>query len=321
MRILWLYKYDPGYNFDHWLHLHYVEFLAQYPGVELVAWGPRIHEKHPNICPVEFDSQVSMEDLYNKFRFDIIILNTKSRMFEYYSPRSGVSHGFWLPKDFKRFHKTPKIMIEEDYHYETNDSWYYDMKINLILHRHFGNAQKKMKIKSMWFPFSVDINKFKPEPDGKRINKIGFVGSRTKDYPYRIIATRKLKQVGLLNIKSDGNILLESDYIKFLQKYVCHISGCSSFNITPAKMFEIMACGSALFTNEDSRYGLKELFPRDAYFTYHNDGSDVIQKARMILHDEAHTQVVAQKGLRYIKTRHTHAVRTKELLAILKREV
>ena len=86
-------------------------------------------------------------------------------------------------------------------------------------------------------------------------------------------------------------------------------------------MFEIMASGSILFTNRDSEYGLKELFPDGSYMTYANNGSDIVVQAKKLLENAAFAEIIAAKGLQAILERHNHGVRTEQLLEFIKQEI
>ena len=48
MRILWFYRYEPNYNFDHWLHMDFTEWLKVYSGAKVKCYGHRLHEAYPN---------------------------------------------------------------------------------------------------------------------------------------------------------------------------------------------------------------------------------------------------------------------------------
>jgi hypothetical protein len=82
-------------------------------------------------------------------------------------------------------------------------------------------------------------------------------------------------------------------------------------------MFEIMASGSVLLTDEADDYGLKELFVDESYCTYKRDGSDVSEKASMIINDSAYRDSVTKKAVQCIQEKHTHETRAKELIAII----
>lgn len=332
IRIIWLYKYFKEYNFDHWLHMDFARAIKNTEGVDLIGYGHDLQEGYPDLAPIKYDKNISMDDLKKEFDFDIIILNTKSRMFLNYLPprkyndkRLGteIREECWLPKDFVQYKKAPKIVIEEDFHWEDNDNWYVENDINLILQRHYTQSLRTLKINSKWFPFSVDTNVFKSNPNMARNKKICFVGCDAPDcYPHRSTVSNILKSLKMLDKAGGlGRKQVDDNYVKCLQSYICHLNGSSAVEVTAAKMFEIVASGSLLFTNKPkdyaTGYGLEKLFPEDAYCTYNEDYSDLIEKAKKIINDETYVKETVERGLKCIKEKHTHPVRIKELLDII----
>lgn len=326
MKILWLYKYDPSYNFDHWFHMDMVEAIRK-EGHECWAYGPKIADGYSKQALVPYNRYLLMEDLYKQYRFDVAIVVTQSRMFSYYRPAlvqpimPERKEGCWLPEDFSTW-SGPKVVLEEDYHYENNNNWYKEMNINLVLQRHYTNVDRFYKndnkgIKCLWHPFSVDENVFKPS-SAERLNKICLVGSIVKNiYGLRAKALEVLGSKGILD--HPGRVM-DGQYVNCLQSYVSHFSCSSIFDITPAKMFEIMSSGSVLFTQEDNGYGLKELFPKDCYVTYKRDGSDLLDRATKILNDPEWVKQLTDNGRKCILERHTHSKRISQMINIFKKE-
>jgi hypothetical protein len=320
MKILWLYKYLEEYNFDNWLHTKYVENLAKHPGVEIVCYGPGMHICNPELTPIQYRQDMDIYELCNQLNPDYIICNTKSRMFMHYSPHKKEAEGLWLPIQFPAFNRIPKIMIEEDYHYEIDDSWYKDQGFNLILQRHYGSSLRPHTVPVKWFPFSVDTDIFKPndDPNHVRIEKICMAGSVNGAYPERQVICDILRRKHLAEI-FDRKQMIGDKYIKCLQDYIAHISGCSQYKITPAKMFEIMASGSVMLTNYNE--DLKLLFDDNSYVLYRTDLSRsdniIAELARQIINDKAYRTLIANNALKCIKERHTHFHRNEELKRIL----
>jgi len=342
MKILWLYKYSDKYNFDHWFHMDFVKSMRN-NGVDIWAYGPELHVEYSELCISQYYKNINLSHIYELFNFDVIVLNTKSRMFDYYNPHTDESRDCWLPMDLNYYPK-PKVVLEEDYHYEKNDNWYKEIRSSLVIQRHFNNykiQKERGQVKTFWLPFSVDTDIFKPNYSINRKNLICFSGNKPAHvYPFRHKACEILKTAGISTFidfdkdvpdslrYSNNNIIKdfdckmkEQDYIKCLQDYVCHLNGSSIYNVTPAKMFEIMSSGSVLFTNENDEYGLKELFDEESYVTYKEDFSDIVIKANRIIKDTSYTKQVAEKGLKCIKERHTKEIRIKEMLNLFRKEL
>ena len=181
MRILWLYRYANWYNFDHWFHMDFARILKNTKGIDLVGYGLDLEKGYPNLA-FPYNKNLTMEDLKKELNFDIAIINTMSRMFEKYTPPrlegQELRYNCWLPEDFASFKKTPKIVIEEDYHYQDNDDWYYENGIDLILQRHYSQSLRGQKVEHKWLPFSVDVNTFyNTKTTASRENKICFAGN------------------------------------------------------------------------------------------------------------------------------------------------
>lgn len=324
LKILWFYKYIRTYDYDNWLHLKFVEVMKRHPGLEVMAYGPDIHVGYPHLTTLHYNKKHTIDDIKKHFDFDAIILNTKSRMFGYYDPHppTPIAKDEWLPKGYCVL-DVPKIVIEEDYHYERNDDWYRENRIDVILQRHYSQFLRQQTVKMQWFPFSVDVDVFHPGQQIRR-PKICFSGSINKDvYKPRWTACEALKSQQMIDVFSGplANGKQGMAYVNCLREYVSHLSCSSIYKITPAKIFEIMASGSALLTNENEDLPL--LFPNGGYYTYKTDNSNkvdslnVIQVAREIISDSAHRAEVVQRGLDTIRTHHSHQVRINELVGII----
>ena len=328
MKILWLYQFMPNYCFDDWLHLHYANWINESGLAEVKTYGPKIHESaFPKLMIKEYVESNTLERLHKIYKFDVIICNTKSRMFAHYNPlitpRKEI--GCWLPGDFKNWNKTPKIMIEEDYQYEIDDYWYFNMGFNLILQRHRSNWKRGIeninnKCKHEWLPFSVDTNVFYPYTNVSRKNKLCLVGSAN---PYFYVGRDLVgKTVPKDRLDSFTGFSVEEritgeNYPLNLNSYISHVCCSLKYNITPAKIFEIMACGSLLFTDV-GEYGLEELFEERCYIQYKHEIKDILEKTNYILSGDNKIKMMADKGSQIVLEKHNHKVRTLKLLEKIK---
>lgn len=325
MKILFLYRYIPGYDYDNHLHMMFADAINRTEGVDLLAYGPNLHFGYPSLTPIAFNKDINIRNLHARFPFDIMVICTKSRAFEYYDPHNDKAEGMWLPSGWDTF-PCPKIVLEEDYHYEKSDDWYQRHNISLILQRHYSQSLRQDKVPMMWFPFSVDIDMFKPkhsmicrycQRDNKepRHNKICFAGSTNAGaYLYRNRAIEILKQEKLID-SFQRREKVGYNYVECLQQYVAHLCCSSIYNLTSAKMFEIMASGSVLLTNENADLPL--LFEADSYVTYKNDHTDLLEKTRFILNNPEAVERIIDKALLNIKNRHSHTVRINQLIKII----
>ena len=313
MRILYLYQDIPAYGYDRWLREHFILQISKYrPNYKVLMYGPGVHKVYPKFCAMPYEEKCTFKKLQKLYRFDVVLIAQKSRMHIVYYP-DREENETWLFQDFSELN-VPKIVIEEDYHYERDDEWYVQNGINLILQRHYSQSLREQTIPMRWFPFSVDPEVFQPG-SSERINKLCLTGSSEGDvYRHRREVYERLSKVhmaeGFLKRQKIG-----IDYVKNLQEYVGHINCGSIYEINPAKCFEIMASGSVLFTNKFQ--GIDQLFPDNAYCSYKNDLSDVIDQAKRIINDTDYAQSISNAALDCIYERHTHKQRIDELIRFI----
>ena len=317
MKILWLFKFKPNWDYNRWFHMDFAYEIAKQDNIELKSYGLGMSLGYPKLNLQSYNKVLSIEVLRQKFNFDIIIIDGKERV-TYGHGRINI-----LPQGFDKFKGCPKIVIEGDYHNylkNGNSDWYSNRKIDLILHRHSKNVKKAKihlpNIKHIWFPCSVNKQNFKLNPNLKRKNTLCFIGGLNCCYIYRIKAIQKLKNKKLIEVYERK--LKGQKYINCLQSYVSHINGSSVFDIETAKMFEIMASGSVLFTDEFPGDRLKDLFVDGSYVTYKRDYSDLYSKAHKIIVDADYRNDITRKAVDCINQRHTHAIRIEQLLKIIK---
>jgi len=250
------------------------------------------------------------------FDYDLVILDCWNRAY-----KAPFIKEMWLPEDFKQMN-VPKMVIEGDYHNIRAKNFYLDLNIGLILHRHFKNvirAEKELPIKSLWFPCSIDNNIFKPNPMiTTRSNKFCAVGEMSNQvYKYRIGAFNILRKEKLIVRK---NLIREEKYTECLQSYTSHLNGASIYDLNIAKMFEIMSSGSVLFTDKSIDNGIEELFPSNSYCTYKRDYSDLRTNARKIINEPEYRKYITCNAIKCISEKHTHKIRAKQLINIIKQE-
>lgn len=334
MKILYLFHWKKNNNYDHFLHGDFAHYISYYPGIELQGYGLDLHLGYPDLVKTIYNPNILLEDIYKNFDFDVIIANTKGRMFEYYNPHTGIDKGTWLPKDFSKWSKTKKIILEEDAHYEANDKWYQEMGFDLILQRHYSQSLRQQNVPMKFFPFSVDTSIFNPWKfevihqtkilplinHNKRQRKIAFIGNDgDKAYVYRFWAIRNLVQAGIgvnFSIEEPGaRRKIDGEYIQILREYIAHISCGSTFEICAAKNLEIISSGAVLFTNKFQ--GIDLLFPENCYVSYKNDWSDLLDNAKKIINEPEYVKEIVKNGREWVNTHHTHNIRIKELLNII----
>ena len=324
MRILWLDEACRHDRYDDWLHWKFAKAIKPY--ADIFFYAPFIHEKEPSFTPIPYEKNLLLEDIVSELKIDCVIMDTKGGAYHNYLPdllyhdkHSGSI--FWLPKDFKTC-KVKKICIEEDFQYETSYDWHENLGFELILQHHYVHVSKiPTSIPVKYFPFSVDSTVFF-DRGNPRNEKVGFAGTQKAGnamqggsvYLPRETAYDKLFSQGFLaDISTPAGQRIEGqNYVDYLQKNIAYLSCGSVYNLTPAKMFEIMASGGVLFTNKT--IGLEELFPEGSYETYDKTCSDLIDKVKNIIDNKEYREQMVKKAKECISNCHTYEIRIKELL-------
>ena len=310
MKILILYRWSSGNSYNHLCNVDFYQYLNKLPNIEAKFYGVDINRIFPDMAVCQFQANITLKQIWEKYNFDVIIVAGRNRTF--YKPKEDKS---WLPSDFVNYNCL-KILVEPDYHKYRKLSWFKDMKFDLILHRHKTNVVRAEsdfpELKHIWFPFSVDTSIFYPKNDNRE-NKVCFVGNmKSKSYYFRQKSSEKLNEYNLIN---NEGLQFEQNYINTLQKYSVYLSGSSLYTIDCAKAFEIIASGGILLTN-DCHNGFKDLF-KNCFVTYKTDLSNLIKQAKLILEDKTKQQNLIKKGLKIIKKKHTHYKRCKDLVNII----
>ena len=315
MKPLLLYRDHPDYRYDDWLHM---KFAVQIPNI--VCYGPNLHLEYYQHVPLKYNPEHSLKYILQQTGCDVILIMTKSRTYSYYTPigkypNVDVSQNIsWLPQDFYSV-QIPKIVLEEDYHYEIDDEWYRYNGITLILQRHTSQVGRSQNVPSEWFPWSVDIKEFTPSNE-ERINKICFIGSQDKIiYPVRTMAKQILANKGYCDVY-DGKEIRGDIYPFWLRKYRAYLSCGSICNIFPAKTLEIMASGGVLLTNH---FTGREHLPE--HFLYDDKMEDLIEQAERILKNPDKCENLAINARLAMQEKWNHEIRIQQLLKILRRYV
>jgi hypothetical protein len=327
MRLLLFYQFARKYNFDNWLHLCFADKANGMHGVAIICYGPEVNEHRPGFVPWGYSPHHTADDLLKEFNPDAIVLMTKSRMFYNYHPPvlyGPYDNQSWLPKGLNKV-QIPTIVLEEDYHYETDDLWYHQMGVDLILQRHYSAVRRQQRVPMRWFPFSVDTDVFRPRAMTKdRIDRICFIGSvhgpkcTHQPYPYRKEAIQRLEHAKCIDVNVKRHVVGQQ-YLDMLQKYRGYLCGSSRYHITPGKIFEIIASGGLLLMNKEPY--LPQLFPEKCYFDYDpraKNNDVVFQAVKLIARTpQAECDRLLELGWRQIKERHSHVVRMQQLKAIV----
>jgi len=287
--------------------IHY-DFLLKLKNNNIVhTYGP--WEKDPLLSPLKYDKSIRFGRILRYYTPDVVIIYS---MFCTHS---------WLPLEFDTS-SIPRICIEVDYWNVTRRArnWYKKYNFNLLIQR---GSYTRSVINSVWLPFSASED-FLPSNKKKikdRLREISFIGrgggslgKKGYYYPIRREALRRLLEDKLVNII--GRVSPEV-YPSFLSKYFCYFCDSGRFDSAPAKTFEIMASGAALFTTPFRKY--RKLFNgKKVCFFYDKDLVDVKDKARELLNlSNDEIQEIVNTGVEEIKRQHLDSHRVEDLQEVL----
>lgn len=321
MKILWLEHPSRLNRYDDWLHFRFAKELSKYE--DIFFYGPQLKDNCPEFTPIAYKESITLDKLVSDLKIDLVILDTKASAFKDYFPatlypKRDMGQSI-LPKDFAKC-EVPKLCIEEDFHYETDDKWHRDMGFKALLQKHYcqflRGRESGFELEFISFPFSVDTNVFCGD-NRERKERLCVAGTVIDNiYPARYKASVKLSEANMIDIfqqqEKNGD-----KYVECLKDYVGHVSCGSRYGLSSAKTFEIMASGSVLFT--DAFIGINDLLDEGSYVEYAGDASDIVSKAKRVLEDKEYREGIINKALLCIHTRHSHHIRIKQLLEIIKR--
>jgi len=169
---------------------------------------------------------------------------------------------------------------------------------------------KERGIKNVfWIPLACD-----PEIHGKKTNNklydIGFVGSLTD--PKRVELLDKLKR--RFNLYYERCFLERMAEVFSQSKIVFNKSIKNDLNM---RVFEAMASGSMLLTDEAKGSGLTEMFQDRKHLVIYRDEKELFELADYYLRNDDEREKIAAEGMRQVLTKHTYNHRVKEMVEIL----
>jgi hypothetical protein len=234
--------------------------------------------------------------LYNSLRPDVIICYAKIGKLNFASFTDQIH--------------CAKIAIEVDYNRRplSLQKLYKICKFDLVLQRGAFPAPKNYPIPWAWLPFSADPTVFHSSgPFRRRKNIVGFAGSSSNSYPVRLRAINILKQKQLLEIcrKCYG-----SNYQKFLRENKAYLTS-TELDSPHGKMFEILASGAAVLSGPLSTQEVLGL--KDCLLIYQNDCSNIVDQAKLVIHNSNVVREIANNGYNAFRKYHTDDLRLKEL--------
>lgn len=163
-----------------------------------------------------------------------------------------------------------------------------------------------------WLPLACDPEVHRPHAL-QRTRDVCFVGRNTS-------GTRR-KLLSLILNQFPNSFVGERYFEDFATTYSESKIGfnCSVKNDVNMRVFETLACGPLLVTNDLADNGQEELFTSDKHLVTYREPEEMLEKIRFYLRHEEVRQAIAQSGQIEATTRHTYRHRMISLLESIER--
>ena len=194
----------------------------------------------------------------------------------------------------------------------------------------------KTGVTLLWCPFSVNAHVFFDKKMPKKYD-VSTIGTKNQVYPLRLKIRKVLQKHK--DVKTyDGGAVWEQEYAEVINETKIFATGCASYMRPLQKMFEVMACNTLLLCNipmDAERLGFQPnvnfasidynpslMYGHGGWTITKQPTDDMVwQPLQYWLNHPKHAQQVAQKGHDLIHSKHTHEIRTKQLVEQLAKYV
>lgn len=201
-----------------------------------------------------------------------------------------------------------------------------DAKINLILTT-YDKAQesqytkifKTLGVPIEFYPFSVDPDIFRPMGIPHKYD-VAVIGNMSSSYyPIRNRAHETLKDAGYRYHHPFMKQYVREEFARHINECKICVTCSGSFKGLVQKYYEVTSCGTLLMA--DRCMDLEEQhFISGHNFVEINEGN-ILEKVQHYLSHPEEAQRIADQGRADILTYHTHDIRAKELIEILKKYI
>ena len=168
-----------------------------------------------------------------------------------------------------------------------------------------------------FYPFSVDPKMFEPMGLPKKYD-VSLVGNMSSSYyPFRNIVHKALKDKGINYHHPLMGINVREEFAVHINCSTICITGSSSYKYLVQKYYEVTACGTLLMADMCMDAEYQGFIPGENFVEIRAD--NVVEKVEYYLNNPGEAQRISQNGRELILQRHTHDIRARELIEILKR--
>jgi hypothetical protein len=198
--------------------------------------------------------------------------------------------------------------------------------IQLLVTRYCNNLEimkEELKIPVVYLPWSFDSTAFYNSYQPRTIN-LSFLGTTHGTVYHDRLLLKDLmtaipRSVFLGGLRDFGSLIVKETANVYCRSKIS-VSVASSRDFLLAKYFEIPACQAMLLCQDVP--GLKDIFTdSDSCVLFNKDFSDFYEKYAYYLTHEDQREFIAQRGYDLVHNKHTHEIRAKEFIEILKRYV
>jgi glycosyltransferase involved in cell wall biosynthesis len=184
--------------------------------------------------------------------------------------------------------------------------------------RHQKNMKKNLGFDKIFFlPFSVDTKKYYDKGLVRNIDVMATYSTRSDIYPKR----RKIQKIiNNMNVKTQTKRVIHDAYIIKLNQSKIFVNSTSLEKDLSMKFTEAMACGT-LFITDESEDMERVGFQDGKNIVVFSELKDLKEKIEYYLKNKKERNRIAKNGMKLVRKRHSNAVRVKEFMDIVRREV
>ena len=178
---------------------------------------------------------------------------------------------------------------------------------------------KTLGIPIEFYPFSIDTELFKPMNLEKKYD-VSLIGNMSSSYyPLRNEFHKKMLGSDFKYHHPEMVIYVRDEFARHINESKICVTCSSSYKYLVQKYYEVTSCGTLLMAD----------LPMDAEYQHFIPGhnfvevspSNILSKVKYYLENEDEAKRIADNGRKTILQYHTHDIRGRELMEILKRYV
>ena len=332
MKILYIDTRAPGHNSE--LHIDFIKFMHQKKFCKILPYGSGIRQVFPNAINIDKNNVLrQLEGILLKHKPDAILTYNRNGS-AYDDCLDNIGLYRWVEEALAKI-SIPKFHVTTDYcrtgYKKEQAGWFEDLGYTAAIFRHRESLKHPCKVDSYWLPFSVDANLYAKANNTayfRRKKAVSFIGTAFQDrelYKNRIAAINALQERDFLSTSKlvsstgYGQMLGAKGYREFLTKHMFGLTCGGSCNYMTAKYFQIPAAGALLVCSNTN--GL-DLFPEDTYIKYSINNIDrLCADVEYFIKNRKEARGRALLLSNYVLKNHNHKIRTKELLAFMKKYI